>query len=91
MKFGRFCYHVIQKAQNSLRLLNLEADDMLGEGLVDKDCLLTGARVDTNNRMYCLNGGPAEDTTTPFLLEHLLGLFHSRMKSSERLEISPKR
>lgn len=63
---------------------------MFGKGFVDKDCLLTGARVDTNDRMYCLDGSSAEDTTTTFL-QTFLGLLHSRVESCERLKIFPER
>lgn len=88
VEFSRLCDKVVYEVQDRIRLLPLKSDDVFRECLVDEECLLASAGVNTNDRVNSLDRLPAKNAAD---LGAVLGLLDARVERIKGLEIAAER
>lgn len=88
VEFSCLCDKVIYEVQDRIRLLPLESNNVFRECLVDEECLLASARVNTNDRVDSLDWLPAKNAAD---LGAVLSLLDARVERVKGLEVAAER
>ena len=90
LELGAFLDVVVEKLEDGVALLLLEADDLSAELPVDEQSLLPGDRVSADERMDVLHGLSLDDTSSAASAS-MVRLRNTGVQNRQRLEILSER